>query len=367
MEIHIFIAHMGIGGAERVCVNLANEFSKNNNVHIVVLNLDNDIYTHQLDSQVMVHELGCSRLRYSFVPILRYIKRNKPEFLLVFGNEMGIILNKLKKLHLINIDIFVRVLNNLNISLDKEDSVSVVVERYLQSAQKQLADMSGVICQCQAMKEMLIDKNILPDDKVNVIYNPVSSSLISQVDSLRENQQSSSKGRITFIGRIDPQKQPEHLLKAMSIIHRTHPDAVLRIVGDGVLLEQMKTETDSLGLNEYVIFDGIRKDMENVYSESDVVILSSKYEGMPNSLIEAIGCGIPVVSYDCPIGPSEIIIDGTNGYLVKQNDIEDLAQKIILALDTEWDSVAIKQTCSKFDVKNICESYYSLFRSVTCH
>ena len=117
MIIHIFIARMGIGGAERVCVNLANEFAaKGHEVHIVVLNLDNDVNTHLLDSRVRVHPLGVSRLRYAAPTMLRYVKKYRPPFLFVFGNEMAVILNKMRKLHLLNTPLVVRVLNNVNIS-----------------------------------------------------------------------------------------------------------------------------------------------------------------------------------------------------------------------------------------------------------
>ena len=82
MVIHIFIAHMGIGGAERVCVNLANEFAEmGNEVHILVLNLENDVNTHLLDSRVQVHPLGVSRLRYAAPAMLRYVKKYRPPFL----------------------------------------------------------------------------------------------------------------------------------------------------------------------------------------------------------------------------------------------------------------------------------------------
>ena len=91
MIIHMFIAHMGVGGAERVCVNLANEWaSRGHEVNISVLNLKDDINTHLLDKSVKVHELGVSRLRYAALPMMRYIKKNKPGFIFVFGNEITI-------------------------------------------------------------------------------------------------------------------------------------------------------------------------------------------------------------------------------------------------------------------------------------
>lgn len=362
MIIHMFIAHMGIGGSERVCVNLANEFAKKHEVHIAVLNLDNDVNTHLLDKSVKVHELGVSRLRYAALPMVAYIKKNKPKFMFVFGNEMAIIINKLKKIKLVNTKVVVRVLNNVNISLAKEDNVSPVVENYLKSAQKQMADMDCVIAQCKAMGKMILDKKLVDENQLKVIYNPVSSELIKKVDVLKP---SFVGNRLTFIGRVDPQKQPDQLIKTFAKVLEAKPETTLRIVGDGALMEQTKSLINELGIADSIIFDGIRKDMENVYANSDVVILSSQYEGMPNSLIEAIGCGIPVVSYDCPIGPAEIIEDGVNGFLVKQDDIDELASKTVLALNQSWDRDIIKATCKKFDVVNIAASYEKIFEEIS--
>ena len=363
MKIHIFIAHMGIGGSERVCVNLANEWAKKHEVHIAVLNLDNDVNTHLLDSNVKVHELNVSRLRYAALPMLKYIKKNKPDFMFIFGMEMAIILNKLKKLKLVDTKLVVRILNNVNISLAKEDNVSPVVENYLKRSQIQMQNMDKVIAQCKAMGRMLIDSKVVSDDKLKVIYNPVSHALITNVDALRQDSER-QKYRITFIGRIDPQKQPDHLIRAFEKIKNELPKASLRLVGDGNLIEQTKELVSDLKLDESVMFDGIRKDMEQVYADSDVIILTSQYEGMPNALIEAIGCGIPVVSYDCPIGPSEIIEDGVNGFLIDQNDIDEFAKKTIIALKQSWDEDIIKATCKKFDARVIAKQYEEIFASL---
>ena len=368
MTINIFIAHMGIGGSERVCVNLANEWAKQHDVHIVVLNLDNDVNTHLLDNRVHVHELGVSRLRYAAIPMFRYIRKYKPKFMFVFGMEMAVILNKLKKLRLTDTKLIVRVLNNVNISLVKEDDVSPIVENYLKKAQSQLEDMDMVISQCNAMGKMLLGNGTVSEDKLRVIYNPVSTELIKCVDNKRlrvTHSENVSGNRITYIGRVDPQKQPDQLIEAFAMIRERIPDATLRIVGDGHLMEQTRKQVKDLEIDEAVIFDGIRKDMDNVYCDTDVVILCSQYEGMPNALIEAIGCGIPVVSYDCPIGPAEIIEDGVNGFLVEQDNIEMLAQKTVLALKQSWDADIIKSTCRKFDPVKIATQYEEVFEWIT--
>ncbi len=369
MVIHVFIAHMGIGGAERVCVNLANEWAaKGHEVHILTLNLDGDINTQNLTDSVQVHTLGVSRLRYSFVPMYRYLRKFKPRFMFVFGNEMAVIIQKLRSLHLVKTPIVVRVLNNVNISLAKEDGISPVVEEYLKRAQKNLRQMECVVAQCEAMGSQLTDKGLVESENLSVIYNPVSKTLCEKVRSLRESRSDASdrKKEIVFIGRIDPQKNPLDLLTAFDKLctkrgRESASDIVLRFVGDGVLKDAVANKAKELGISDAIIFDGIRQDMENVYAGADVVALSSDYEGMPNCLIEAIGCGIPVVSYDCPIGPAEIVKDDINGYLIPMGDTDALADALTNALDRTWDTDAIIRSCDKFDVTNIADKYIELF------
>ncbi|MDD6203100.1 MAG: glycosyltransferase [Lachnospiraceae bacterium] len=367
MNITIFIAHMALGGAQRVCVNLANEFvAQGHQVTILVLDLDrdHDVHTHLLDKRCRIVSLGVSRIRYAAIPMIKYIRKEKPSFLMIFGNEMAIILNKLRKLHLIHVKMIVRVLNNLNISLSKEDHISPIVENYLKKAQHNLSDMEHLIAQCKGMEKMLIEGGFSSPDKITAIYNPVSEHIINAVNRSKKDKQENPVEQIVFIGRIDPQKNLTHLVKAFSKVHEKRPNTILRLIGDGNSRNSIEKCTEELGLADCVRIEGINPHIEEVYNEADVVALSSEYEGMPNCLIEAIGVGIPVVSYDCPLGPSEIIEDGVNGYLVPYNDIDALAQKLLLALERNWNPQEIKKTCDKFLVKNIANKYLQVFEKV---
>ena len=370
MNIHIFIAHMSIGGAERVCVNLANEFvEKGHEVHIVVLNLENDVNTHLLHEKVQVHSLGVSRLRYSPIAMYKYVKKYQPPFLFVFGNEMGVILNKLKKVHLIKTRLIVRVLNNVNISLSKDDNVSPIVENYLQKAQKQLADMDHVIAQCDAMKEQLLEKKLIGEEQISRVYNPVSRDLIRKTLEIKipfVEREADRTRQLVFIGRLDPQKNLPHLIEAFAKVKQEKQNTCLRLIGSGNLTESIKELVKNKELSECVFFEGVCKNMESVYATADMIVLSSQYEGMPNCLIEAIGCGIPIVSYDCPIGPREIVVDNVNGYLVKYNDIDQLAKKMLECLSRDWNEEEIQKTADKFDVSYIADEYVRLFEKVIC-
>ena len=365
-KVYLFIAHMGVGGAERVCVTLANEMIKHGReVHIVVLNLENDVNTHLLSEKCIIHSLQVSRLRYAAPAMLRLLWKEKPESMLVFGSEMGIILNQLRKLHLIRLRIVQRVLNNVNISLKKEDNISPIVEKYLRKQQKQLQDMDFVIAQCKGMEEMLLARNLVDRDKLQAIYNPYNEQLVNRVETVRQpGQNRGEQKNIYFIGRLDPQKNLEDLFHAFARVAERRSGVELHLVGDGLLAEQHKQLVKMMGISDKVIFEGLRKDMENVYANADLVVLSSEYEGMPNCLIEAIACGIPVVSYDCPIGPAEIIAEGENGYLVPFMDKEQLADKILLALENNWDKDTIKHTADKFKASQIAEQYLNVLAKV---
>ena len=370
MKIYMFIAHMGIGGAERVAVTLSNEWADlGHEVNIVVLNLDNDIYTDKLRAGVRVHELGVSRLRYSFLPMYKFIRKHRPGFMFVFGNEMAVILSHLRSLHLIDTPIIVRVLNNVNISLAKEDGVSKTVEKYLNRSQKKLSDMEFLIAQCDAMAKQLLRQNLAKESSLKVIYNPVNPDLVAKVRELRLSLPVADEAyrEITFIGRIDPQKNPADLIEAYEKLldkvreRGTGQKIVLRMVGSGNLEDRIRALVKEKGLTDNVIFDGIRQDMENVYATADVVALSSDYEGMPNCLIEAIASGIPVVSYDCPFGPGEIITED-NGYLVPMGDTGALAEALYTALNKDWDVNAITASASKFSPKLAASELVDVFK-----
>lgn len=354
MKIYMYISDLGAGGAERVCVNLANEFvNYGNEVTIITLNLVKDVYSQILDDRVKVHSLEVPRIRYAIIPIVAFLKKEKAERILVFGNEMGIILAGMRSVGLLRCKIAVRVLNNIEIEVSKEENVSFFVRRVLKYSQKNLQKADCIIAQCHAMEDML-QKNI-GFKKCICIYNPVSSFLVQNTKLVRETN--GARKRIGFIGRLDPQKNIGDLIQAFILLCKNENNVTLHIYGEGIHYEKARKMTADLGISDKVFFEGVHNDMENVYSRLDMVALSSDYEGMPNALIEAVSIGIPVVSYDCPIGPSEIIVDGVNGYLIPMSDVEALAEGMKKCLNKQWDVNAIRKSAAKFDVKDTAKEY----------
>jgi len=151
-----------------------------------------------------------------------------------------------------------------------------------------------------------------------VIPNPVAGRPNS-VGSERR------KHRILAVGRLAPQKGFDWLIKAFALIHDKFPDWSLRIVGEGAERTDLRRQAMALGVAEKVEMPGIITEIEKEYDSASLFVLSSRYEGFPNALCEAMVAGLPVVAFDCPGGIDEIIAPGQSGLVVRLGDIDSLA------------------------------------------
>ncbi|MCR5485729.1 MAG: glycosyltransferase family 4 protein [Clostridiales bacterium] len=129
-------------------------------------------------------------------------------------------------------------------------------------------------------------------------------------------------------GRLVDIKGFDILIEAFSLISDKYPDYKLYIFGDGPEKESLMKLSKERNVSDRVIFKGTVKNVAEEISKCSVFVLSSRFEGMPNALIEAMACGLPCVSSRCDMGPEELIDDGVNGLLVKKEDPEALAEAI---------------------------------------
>lgn len=159
--------------------------------------------------------------------------------------------------------------------------------------------------------------------KSNVIYNPVSLGPKAGLALRTEKQK-----KIVSVGRLMPQKNQQMLISAFADVHKNHPDYKLTIYGDGPLKEQLQEQIERLGLKEYVHLPGSVQNVFECIAGSELFVLSSDYEGMPNALIEAMCLGLPVISTRVS-GATDLIQHGENGLLV---DVED-KDSLVLAME----------------------------------
>jgi len=157
------------------------------------------------------------------------------------------------------------------------------------------------------------------DSKLEVIPNPVVKPPI------RDNASRSGLLRLIAMGRFTSEKQFELLLDAFARVSPLHTDWRLTIYGEGPLRGALETQRERLGLVDFVEMPGHVQDVFGAMQASDLFVLTSRYEGFPNVLCEAMACGLPVISTDCPYGPCEIIRNGVDGLLVPPSDLEALS------------------------------------------
>ncbi len=161
--------------------------------------------------------------------------------------------------------------------------------------------------------------------KSEKIFNPLTVN----VSGLSKRQGK----KFIAVGRLEDQKGFDILISAFRAVVNVHPDARLEIYGDGTQRYALFQLIKNFQLESFVTLMGATKDISKAYANSDFFVLSSRFEGFGLVIVEAQAHGLPVVSFDCPRGPSEIITDRVNGLLVENGSIADLSIKMIELLD----------------------------------
>ena len=174
--------------------------------------------------------------------------------------------------------------------------------------------------------------------------------------------------RMIAVGRYVYQKGFDLLLKAWAIVEKDCPDWMLTIVGQGERL-QYDTLIDELKINKNKCkLLGPTEQIQDEYMKSSLLVMSSRFEGFGMVLIEAMACGLPVVSFDCPCGPKDIIQDHVDGLLVENGNIDKLAETIIWMIQhpEQRKAMAAKaiDNVQRFKIDQIAEQWKSIFDSL---
>ncbi len=156
--------------------------------------------------------------------------------------------------------------------------------------------------------------------EVDQIYNPLSFT--------SEEASPLTRKRCIAVGRLESQKNFKDLITAWETVDSEHPDWTLSIYGNGGQKADLQTMIDTKGLKDKVVLEGSTDNVRKEMLDSSCLVLTSKYEGFGMVILEAMETGLPIVSYDCPKGPSELVMDGANGYLAKVGDTAALARGI---------------------------------------
>jgi len=200
------------------------------------------------------------------------------------------------------------------------------------------------------------------EKKITTIYNGIN---IETINNLKDEPISDytdlfyDKNEFKFItvGRLVELKGHEYLIKAFSLVKDKLKNSKLLIIGEGPLRNKLKTLIQEFQLENHVLLLGLQKNPFNFMTKSNLFILSSIYEGFPTVLLEALACGLPIISTNCKTGPFEILKKNEYGLLVMVKNSKDLAEKMInLAKNKELlKSFSIKalERAKDYDIKKM--------------
>ena len=355
-KMTLVIGSLRVGGAERVCVTLANELAElGYNVDLVVLGLRDATMQADLTSKVNLVDLRVDHARNSFFHLARYLKHSLPKTVLSFNGEISAILGVIRIIYSIKFKLVSRAINFMSLaSSSKKGLWYGVITKFMVRKLYSLSD--AFIAQSKAMAEDLEKYLGLDKQKITVINNPVSK-IIETDDAKCNLKNQHNDDYLLCVGKLEKQKAFHYAIEAFAITAKQNPLLKLKIVGKGSLESELKEYAIKYGVADRVEFEGYQADLINYYLHARATVLTSLYEGFPNVLTESITLGTPVVSFDCPSGPGEIIEDGVNGYLVRYKDLEHLLECIQKVLEKQWDTLKVKKSANKFKSDVIVQDY----------
>ena len=355
-HIAIFIPSLHGGGAERVMVTLANGFAARGHRVDLVLTHAEGPYLGEVAKNVRIINLGRKRVLTSLLPLARYMHRERPDAMLSALNHANVIAIVARKLSKVTMRLVVSERNSLTCRpASKADwIVRTIMKRLYPHA-------DTVVAVSQAMATELVTELGLPATKVAAIPNPIDIAALQVLAQERTNHPWFGAGQppvILSVGRLETQKDYPTLLAAFAKLRSTS-EARLIILGEGSKREELEQRVAQLGLIGAVDLVGFKENPFAWMAACDLFVLSSRFEGFPNVLVQAMACGAKVVSTDCPTGPHEILEGGRWGRLVPVGDADALGKAMLEAIKDPKQSL-VQETVKRFRSEVAITSYLSM-------
>jgi len=334
-RIALFLPSLRGGGAERVMVNLAWGFVERGLQVDLVLAKAEGPYLSQVPSKVRVVDLGARRMLHSLPGLIRYLRGEQPQAMLSALNHANIVAIWAKILSKVKTRLVVSEHNNLSQSTKNAPFMRAKLMPFLIRFFYPYAD--AVVAVSRGVAEDLIASTGLPPEKVKVIYNPViTPELFTKADEPLDHPWfgPGEPPVILGVGRLTKQKDFPTLIRAFAMVRKERP-ARLMILGEGEERPNLEALVRELGLEEDVALPGFVDNPYKYMKRAAMFVLSSRWEGLPTVLIEALALGTPVVSTDCPSGPREVL-EGHEELLVPVGDTNALACTILRLLENPY-------------------------------
>jgi glycosyltransferase involved in cell wall biosynthesis len=327
-KLAIFLPSLNGGGAERAMLNLAHGLAGCGYPVDLVLAQAKGPYLDDIRGTIRLVDLKASRVLTSLLALTRYLRREQPEALLSALDYANIVALWARRLAGIPNRVLVNEQNTIsrsarNSARRRQRMVPHLVKRFYPWADYVIGNSRGVA-------DDLSQVTGLPRERIKILYNPVVTPEVREKARMPLNHPWFEAGQppvVLAVGRLTKQKDFPTLIRAFARVRQTRP-AKLLILGEGPDRPALEDLVNQLGLEDDVAMPGFVENPYAYMSRASLYILSSRWEGLPTVLIEALYCGPPIIATDCPSGPREILADGQHGLLIPVGDVTALTQAI---------------------------------------
>jgi glycosyltransferase involved in cell wall biosynthesis len=364
LAIAIYMHDLAGGGVERMKMDLIRNFQRSGAVVTLLLHSGAGDLRGLLPDGLRVVAFGTRRTVADVVPLARFLRRERPDILLSSLDHNNVIALLAKAVALSPSKVVICQHNALS---SEAGAAAGWKYRVIPRLYRWLLPLSGgLVTVSRGVADDLAKVCGIARGRISVVHNPViGEDFASKLGGRTDHPWFGDGGPRPFVsaGRLVEQKDHETLLRAFALyLRREHGRLV--ILGAGprrVALEALAAE---LGIGGHVWFAGFQENPIPFVRDAAAFVLSSRYEGFGNVLVEAMGCGTPVISTDCPYGPAEILGDGCYGRLVPPGDAGALAEALDPHLDRIWPPEALKARAAEYTGARSAAAYRALFERI---
>ena len=344
MKILVLHGHLSMGGEERVLLNvLRNLVELNYDVDLLITwnHKENNLFENEIPKKVnyeflfdsyneknkLIKEIYRIKAKTTYLKkIEKKIKNEKYDIVIDYSSNL---------LKYDNFDIKIPVFAWIHFSLTFGEKLTLEkIKKY----KKQYKKYSKIFVITRVMKEEFINKVGIDEKKVELVYNPIDLKLIEKKAENVEKKYENYLKQDYFlqVSRLTQQKQPEHLVDIYYKLKQAGIKEKLYFIGDGEKKEIIKQKIKEYNLENDIILLGQIENPYPFFKNAKLFVHTAKYEGLPTVLLESLALGTPVVSYDCPTGPRDILGKNSEyGELISLNDKDMFVEKVLELINSK--------------------------------
>lgn len=362
-RVVLYVPDLSAGGAERVALNLLEALPAPDLQVTLLVNRMHGPLMAGLPPGSKVVSLSASRTLAAFWPLVKFLRRERPDCLIAFlsfNNILAVWANLIAGRPS-------RVVTTVHAPLSHETRAHASLHfRLVPLLYRATLPLAAAVVTVSRGVGIDLCRMLSRDIEFTVIHNPVVTPRLLDLARCEVEHPWFAPGQdpvILGVGRLHDCKNPQLLVEAFARL----PAAIrvrLVLIGDGPLRPELEALIARHELTDRVVLLGGNPNPWRYMARARLLVLSSRYEGFGNVLVEAMATGLPVVSVDCPYGPTEILAGGQWGRLVPSADADALAAAIIAALGEPADAAALRRRANEFSVAAIAERYRSLINHI---